>query len=142
MPFSFSKEDIEQINEILGAQPQEMDSSWSWRLANEQGNLSLVLNIYNEVELGGETKGSLISVQTKHGYFELHNCDSFLVFEPDEIIFVEAKEETVTSLIVGKACTCSLFSNISKEVLNADFDSLDAPVLLSAMQLSLTESVI
>jgi hypothetical protein len=142
MPFSFSKEDIEQISEILGEKPQQMDASWSWRLANDHGNLSLVLNIYNEVELGAESKGSLISVQTKHGYFELHDCDSFLVFEPDEIIFVESSEKTVTSLIVGKSCTCSLFSNISKDVLNADFASLDAPVLLSAMQLSLTESVI
>jgi len=81
-------------------------------------------------------------VQTHHGYYELHDISGYLVFEPDEIIFVQAEKNTVSSIIIGKLCTCSMYSNIRREILKADFSTLDNAVLLSAMQLSLAESIL
>jgi hypothetical protein len=100
------------------------------------------LTIYNNVELGKNKKGTLLSVQTHHGYYELHDCQSFLVFEPDEVIFINANDTFVSSLIIGGRCTCSMYTNISRDILNSDFSKLDPAVLLSAMQLSLTESIL
>jgi hypothetical protein len=55
------------------------------------------------------------------------------------VIFLQNTESKVSSLIIGKNSSCSLFSNISRDILGADFSELDPAVLLSAMQLSLTE---
>ncbi|MFH1050435.1 MAG: hypothetical protein V1779_05820 [bacterium] len=142
MEYNFKKEDIELIGKVLGAQSQNHDNSWTWKLVNAEAKQSLVISIYNEVQLGKEHKGSLISVQTLHGYFELHNCIGYVIFEPDEVIFVQSEGNTVSCMIVGKQCTCSLFTNIRKEILKSDFNTLDPAVLLSAMQLSLTESIL
>jgi hypothetical protein len=64
-----------------------------------------------------------------------------MIFEPEEVIFINQKDDLLSSLIIGKNCTCSLFSNINRHILNADFNTLDPSVLLAAMQLSLTESI-
>ena len=142
MGFQFSDKDIENISEILGAKPEYIENAWAWRLLNKETKQSLVFTLYNNVMLGKEYKGPLVSVQTHHGYYELHDCTGFLVFEPDEIIFVQAKDDSVSSLIIGKQCSCSMYTNIRREILNADFSTLDPAVLLSAMQLSLTETVL
>jgi len=142
MSYSFTKEDIENISEIFGKTSKEFDNSWSWRIDNKDTNQSLVISIHNQVKLGKASEGSLISVQTQHGYFELHDCTAYVVFEPEEIIFVHADDEKVSSMIVGNHSTCSMYTNISRGILNSDFTSLDPAVLLSAMQLSLTESVL
>lgn len=142
MNFRFSDENIKEIASILDAEVENKDDSWTFQLHDSETRQSLVFTIYNDIDLGAENKGTLVSVQTQHGYFEIHFCNGYMVFEPDEIIFFEAKPDTVSCLIVGKQCTCSMFSNINRSLLKADFTSLEAPVLLSAMQLSLTEDVL
>ncbi len=138
----FSGEDINKISNVLGATAKGFENSWTLRLTNETSNQSLVLTINNNVKLSNKKEGVLISVQTHHGYFELHDCLSFMVFEPDEVIFVFFNETHVSSLVVGRQCTCSMFTNISREILNADFATLNPAVLMAAMQLSLTEEIL
>ena len=142
MGYSFSKEDIAKISEVFGSKSKEFGNSWSWRIDNKSTNQSLVITIYNNINLSRESEGSMISVQTQHGYFEMHDCKGYVVFEPDEIIFVQANTTNVSSLIVGKHSTCSMYNNISRDVLTSDFTTLDPTVLLSAMQLSLTETIL
>jgi len=45
-------------------------------------------------------------------------------------------------LVIGKNSTCSLFSNINKDLIKLNFAELHPAVLMAAMQLSITESVI
>jgi hypothetical protein len=142
MRFSFSEDNIKEIATTLEATVEKDKDSWTFQMHDVETRQSLVFMIYNNIDLGGDEKGSLVSVQTQHGYFEIHFCNGYMVFEPDEIIFFEAKPKTVSCLIVGRKCTCSMFSNINRSLLNADFTTLDPPVLLSAMQLSLTEDVL
>lgn len=142
MSYRFSEKDIEKISGIFGTEPDKTDEAWSWRLSNKNTGQSLVFNIHNDVDLGGGRSGGLLSAQTHHGYYELHECHGFVVFEPDEVIFVHYREGLVSSMIIGRQCTCSTYSNISRDILNADFAKLDPAVLLSAMQLSLTESIL
>jgi hypothetical protein len=127
---------------MLGSRPREFEGGRAWHQENKASGQSQVLTLYTNTKLGKNADGPLVSVQTQHGYFELHDCDAFIVFEPDEIIFVHTVGEFVSCLIIGRECTCSLFSNIRRENLNADFSTLDPAVLLSAMQLSLVESVL
>lgn len=137
----FQKQDIDKISDILGVKPKTNDNSHTWKLIDKTNNKPLVFTLYNKVEFE-EGAGSLVSVQTQHGYYELHDCTTFLFFEPDEIIFVNYNEKYLSSLIVGSNCSVNLFSNIKREIINADFSNLDPALLLSAMQLSITENVI
>lgn len=142
MKFTFTENNIKEIGKTLQASVEKSADSWTFQLHNPNTRQSLFFVIYNNIDLGGGEKGTLVSVQTQHGYFEIHFCNGYMVFEPDEIIFFESKPETVSCLVIGKECTCSMFSNINRSLLEADFTTLDAPVLLSAMQLSITENVL
>lgn len=137
----FDKSDIDKINSILSVQAQDYGNAFSWKLTNKDNTKPMVVTLYNEVNTGND-RSSLISVQTRHGYYELHDVTNYLIFEPDEIIFINASETKLSSLIIGKECTCSLYSNINREILKADFSDLDSAVLLSAMQLSITENLL
>lgn len=142
MDFELNQIDINKIAETLGVEINSSDQGWSWKMANTNSGQSLLCTIYSAANLDKNNTGILVSVQTQHGYFELHDCNNYMIFEPDEVIFIEAKNDKVSSLIIGKNCSCSMYANISRDNLGADFSELDPAVLLSAMQLSLTESIL
>jgi len=142
MNFQISDSDIEKLSSTLGVEVNKSAEGWTWKMSNNANNQALICSIYNDAGLGEENKGVLISCQTKHGYFELHDCNGFMVFEPDEIIFIKSTDTHVSSITIGKESTCSMFSNIDRSILGADFSELDPAVLLSAMQLSLAEQVL
>jgi hypothetical protein len=142
MSYNFTKDDINTISNVLGGELREYDNSWTFKLNNTETSQTLVLSIHNRIQLNKNNAGSLISVQTQHGYFEMHGCMAYMEFEPDEVIFVFYNDDVLSSLIVGKHCSCSMFGNISRDILNADFAELDPAVLMAAMQLSLTESIL
>jgi hypothetical protein len=148
MTFSFSTDDVRRIAAMLGHEPQVIPEleEYIFNLSNAQTRQSLALTLANDVPLGGDENmdaaGALVVAQTQHGYFELHNCTAFMVFEPDEIIFLSAEGEKISGLIVGKQCTCSMFTNVHRENLSANFAELDPRLLMSAMQLSVAEMVL
>ncbi|TAE31187.1 MAG: hypothetical protein EAZ92_03320 [Candidatus Kapaibacterium sp.] len=140
--FAFSAEDIHTMSAILGATPHETDGEYLFTLANTQTRQSLTLNVSNNVDMGDDTRATLVIAQTQHGYFELHSCTVFMVFEPDELIFISEKNDLISGLIVGKQCTCSMFTNVRRHNLSADFTDLDPRLLMSSMQLSVAEAVL
>ena len=142
MKLQLREEDIANISKILGAEPQILDNSYSWKLHNQENNQALIFTIFEQAKIDEDTTICVVSAQTKHGYFELHSCTNYMVFEPDEIIFLEVKPEFISCLIMGKEATCSMFSNINRKLLAMDLTQIDSPLLLSAMQLSITESVL
>lgn len=142
MAFLFTDEDIRRIAETLGGEPQTTGDETSIWLTNPVSRQSLTVNLHNNVQLGKERMGALVVAQTQHGYFELHDCTGFMVFEPDEVIFIGSEGEYISSIVVGGQCTCSMFVNIRREILSTDFTRLDPRVLMSAMQLSLTEDIL
>jgi hypothetical protein len=140
--FEFKKEDIDKITEILVDKPQLFENVYLWHFQNKKTNQALVLTLYNSVKIDTDMASSVVSVQTQNGFFEIHDCSGYLIFEPDEIIFFKFDANFVSSLIIGKECTCSLYSNISRKILNEDMTTLDAALLPAAMQLSLIETLI
>ncbi len=141
MAYSFLANDIQTIATTLGAELSAQESSWFLRIATQQ-SAPIALSIHNNVGLDEQHSGSLITAQTQHGYFEIHDCSGFVVVEPDEVLFVSSSGEFLSSLVVGAQGTCSLFANIRKSIIHADFAKLDSTILMAAMQLSLTEQVV
>jgi hypothetical protein len=83
----------------------------------------------------------VLSAQTVHGYFELHGVTRYVPVEPDEVIFVAEEGERISGLVAGAAGTCSLFANVHRGTITADFGTLEPALLLAAMQLGLAENI-
>ena len=104
--------------------------------------LALILSIFTKisVDIIKDKTSVLISVYTENAHLQLQNCDYFIISEMlTEAIFVSETETTVSGLIISKAGDCSLYSNVSKELLKADYSQLESEKLISAIALSLTE---
>jgi hypothetical protein len=142
MAICFNENDIKQISDSLGSTPQTLDGAYSWRLSNPETSQTLIFYVYEKLDMPDLTPISVVSVQTKQGFFELHNCTHFMIFEPDEVIFINLKHDTVSCLTIGKNATCSVYSDIDLQLLNADITKINSNLLLSAMQLSLLENIL
>ena len=142
MNLKLDKEDIEKISRTLGVEPVASGQSWVWNVENNDTNQKLIVSVYKDAGIKPDSKGILVSVQSINGFLELHGVSAYMIFEPDEIIFMRYDEKYVSTLVVGRGATCSLYSNISRELLKNDLTELDAPVLLSVMQIALAESEI
>lgn len=84
---------------------------------------------------------TILSAQTVHGYFELHDLSRFVPVDPDEVIFVAEEGNRISGLVVGATGTCSLFANVARATISADFATLEPALLLAAMQLGLAENI-
>ncbi len=142
MKCEFNKEAIDKISKTLGAEPEVNKNVWMWKLSNPENKQSLILTLNKDINFSRSDKGCLISVQTLYGYYELHNPISYMIFEPDEIIFLFSDEKTISSIIIGKQCTFSMYANISRNLISKDYKELDPAILLSVLQLSITESIL
>ena len=141
MNLEFKKEDIVKISNTLGCEPVSDEHSWVWNVMDETGKLKLIVTLYYNVDLQ-DGKGAMVSVQSVHGYFELHDITTFVVFEPDEVIFIRYNDDKISTLVVGREATCSLYSDISRNLLKNDLSELEPAVLLSAMQIAIIDSII
>jgi hypothetical protein len=141
----FEKNDINKISDLLDNVPQNHEFCYTWTIRNEELKDKLIFTLYtNLVNLDGQKdeNSNLISILTQMGTVELHNCTSYMLFEPDEVIFISETADKISSLIVGKKGTISLYSNIDKKLIGADFAELNTAYIMSAMQLSITEAII
>lgn len=140
MEMIFGKAQADEISKTLGQEYSEFEGGYVWKLKNDKTKQQVVLTVYSSAGISTDKNAPLISVQTTHGYFELHSPDTFMTIEPDEVIFLKNEGDKLSSMTVGGSATCSMFSNISRSIIETDFSELDPAVLLSAMQLSLTDA--
>ena len=131
-----TSETIETIARILGARQESIGADTVLYFGPEGKSSGVVLTI-SAVEDGS----TILSAQTVHGYFELHNVGRYVPVEPGEVIFVAEEGERISGLVVGSEGTCSLFANVERSTLSADFASLEPARLLAAMQLGLAENI-
>lgn len=142
MKFKLQSIDIDIISKTLGVEIEKTDNSYSWKQSNKESGQSLFVSVYNDAPVNDEGEGVLVSVQSNNGYFELHDCTSYIDFENSEIIFIHSNEERLTTLVIGKNCSCNMYANISKHLFEQDITELDNSVIMSFMQLSLTEGLV
>lgn len=142
MSYRFSEKDFQIIGDVLGVQGNSEENAIIWKMVNPESRQAQIISILNQVQYPDGSEGSAIIVQTKHGYFELHQCSGYITFEPDEVIFITERNEYVSGMVLGKQCTCSMFSPIQRDALSANFGELDPALIMSAMQLSLAEQLL
>ncbi len=133
---------IETIAKFLGAEPQKVGNNFSWKVVDTESGQLLYLSVFFDLPSYNGSSSNLVSVQNANGYFELHNFKTIVPIEPNEIAFVDYDDKNISCLIVGQNATCSLFSNVSRSLLNVGIEKLDDAFLLSVMQLSLLEEIL
>jgi|GEM_PF-1814306 len=131
-----TSENIDGIVKILHARREQNGAENICYIGNGTATPAIVLTL---TSLADDTV--VLSAQTVHGYFELHNVNRFVPVEPDEVIFVAEEGERISGLVVGAGGNCSLFANVHRATLTADFSMLEPVLLLAAMQLGLAENV-
>lgn len=133
---------LEQIIKILGDPSSSYSNNFNWKLTDETHRQVLYLSLYFLQQTPFQKTTNLVSVQTSYGYFELHGFSLIIPVEPDEIAFIYLGEDKFSCMIVGRNCTCSLYSDIDKNLIKTNFAELDNAVLLSAMQSALFEDLL
>jgi hypothetical protein len=126
---------LEELNSFFGIVAEEFESTLVWTIVNNNFQDFIILSISNEA--GSNSPGLLINLQTSQGIFEMHNCTNYLLVQPDEIFFWDEAENTISCLILSKQATCSIFSNVSKELLKKDISELSPNEILASVQISM-----
>lgn len=139
----FSDSDIDQISACL--KPTErpfQNDRYRLRLVNSSERRMLVLELYPEVRLG-RNLGSMVVVYTAGGHLQLHNCTGFVCSEElGEVTFVGESAGRLSGLVVEREVACSLYANVTRDLISGDFTKLGVEVMLSGVALSLTEGLL
>ncbi|MBL8008315.1 MAG: hypothetical protein JNJ56_12360 [Ignavibacteria bacterium] len=129
--------DIDKIEVLFSETFKKTDSSILINIRSSKINSNISVELFPD-----ESTGYLVSVYTNNTHLQLQSCSSIIVSEMlEEVIFISETEEMISGLIVSKQGDCALYSNVNKKVLKTDFSELNSEKLLSAIALSITETL-
>lgn len=134
--YNFSVESFKDFERLFNVKFLKAENSVSFNLANKQKKSEISLEIIPESD-----NIALISVYTENAHLQLQNAKYFLISEMlSEVIFISETEDKISGLIISAQGDCSLYSNVSKNILTGDFANLSSEKLIAAVALSLAES--
>jgi hypothetical protein len=141
MIHDFTKENIEQINAVLGTKIKQIgDDLYRLELANERTGHKLALEIHLSMDVHGK-RMNMVSVYSGATFMQLHNCTQFVASELlGQVTFFGKSDHRTTGLIVDKESGCSLYANVDDKLLQGDFTTLPDDVMMCSVALSLTDS--
>lgn len=139
----FSKEKIDKISEVIGAEKVEWDTDhYRMKVSSAESRRLLILEIYPNTPLGRQT-GAMIVVYSGGAHLQLHNCSGFVMSEElGEVTFVSEAEDKISGIVVESDAACSLYSNINRDLISSDFTKFGVEVMLSGVALSLAEDIL
>ncbi|MBS1518706.1 MAG: hypothetical protein JSS91_11520 [Bacteroidetes bacterium] len=133
-----SDENLGKIEKLFSAKLIRTDNTFTLNIAHKNINSNICLEIYPE-----ENDKCLISVYTNNTHLQLQSCSNMIISDMlEEVIFISETDEYISGLIVSKSGDCSMYSNVSRKVLKTDFSELNSEKLLSAIALSISETII
>jgi hypothetical protein len=139
----FADDDINRIAACLQPAERVFESDhYRLKLVNAQDRRMLVLELYPETRLGRHL-GSMVVVYTAGGHLQLHNCTGFVASEElGEVTFVGESTGRLSGLVVEREAACSLYANVTRDLISGDFSKLGVEVMLSGVALSLAEGLL
>ena len=132
-----SKANIKKIEHLFGIHFAKKDKSLSTNIKNPKSKTEINLDLISE-----DDKTILVSVYTNNCHLQLQSCDKFLISSMlEEIIFISKNGNKLSGLIITKQGDCSLYSNVRISSLRKDFTNLNSEKLISAVALSVAETL-
>lgn len=132
-----SARDVERIAAVIRGTLHKEEESWSIE-QRYGGKLEQLITISPQV-LTPRGEMTLVTVQSRQGYYQLFGCTDFLIIEPDEVLFVARESDIASCLLIGAERTCTLYAGVPLILLRERLERLDPALLLAVMQLSLAE---
>ncbi|HWQ81840.1 MAG TPA: hypothetical protein VN514_06195 [Ignavibacteria bacterium] len=124
------------LESIFGVKHVRSGSTYSFGIASTRLKNTIALDIIME---DGD---NLISVYSENSHLQLQSCKAFIISQMlEEVIFYSDCGEKISGLIISKQGDCSLYANVDKKTLKTDFMNLNSEKLLSAVALSVIESL-
>jgi hypothetical protein len=142
MVHQFTKENIDAIANVLETKAKPLGNDvFRLEVTNEEEKRRLALEIHLGLEVKGKNS-NMVSVYAQNTFLQLHNCTAFIASDMlQQVTFFGRQNERTSGLIVETGAGCSLYANVSETILNSDFTQLPEDLMMSAIALSLTESV-
>lgn len=142
MVHQFTKENIDAIAEVLGTKAKPLGNDvFRLQIVNEEEDRRLALEIHLGLEVKGQ-ESNMVSVYAQNTFLQLHNCTAFIASDMlQQVTFFGREAGRTSGLIVERGAGCSLYANVGDLILNSDFTQLPEDLMMSAIALSLTESV-
>lgn len=132
-----TQEDLKKIENLFKEEFKKSGSVYSILIRSGKINSNISVELIED-----ENSGFLVSLYTNNTHLQLQSCNNILVSEMlEEVIFISETDNMISGLIVSKQGDCALYSNVDKKVLRTDFSELNSEKLLSAIALSITESI-
>lgn len=141
MIHEFTQENIDAIGKILECTPKPLGNDvFRLEMKNAEDGRKMALEIHLGLEIDGK-RMNMVSVYASNTFLQLHNCTAFIASDILRQVTFFGKQGGITSgLIVEQGAGCSLYANVSDEVLSGDFTKLPEDVMMCGVALSLTES--
>ncbi len=144
--FRFQEEDLTRIARVLGATLEREGTLVRLRLQIDVPCRQLILEIQPELRLPFKSdqnrSSNLVAVYASNAFLQLHNCSGYIASEElGEVVFFAREGTKVSGLVVEREAGCSLFANVSQQLLHADFTQLPPEVVMSSVALSMTETL-
>lgn len=142
MIHEFTEENIKSIGKVLQATPKKLGTDvYRLEVSNKDEGSKLALEVHLGLEVEGE-KMNMVSVYSSNTILQLHNCTAFIASDLlKQVTFFRKARGMTSGLIVEQNAGCSLYANVSDEVLQGDFTELPEDLMMCGVALSLTESL-
>ncbi len=139
----FDQVDIDKICDCLKAAEKDYDTDhYRLKLINKEERRMLVLELYPAARLGSQT-GAMVVVYTSGGHLQLHHCTGYVCSdELGEVTFIGEQSGRLSGLVVEREAACSLYANVTRDLVSGDLTQLGVEVMLSGVALSLAEDIL
>ena len=145
MAFAFSEPDFARIAHVLGVDVQHEGSIARFTLVDEASKRRMVLEIVPHLKMPNPPKDrpvNLVSVIATNSFLQLHGCTGYIASEElGEVIFFAKQGGATNGLVVERVAGATLYANVDDRMLSRDFTQLPPEIMMSAVALSMTESL-
>jgi len=139
MVIKFEKHHFQEIAETLGAELELGESSAKFLISNNEEKRQVILEIYSSVEYVDDT-GNMLIIHTGTSHMQMHNCLGYVASEMlNEVAFISESAGNLSGVIVEKGAGITIYTNVNKNLLTADFTTLSPEVLMAGISLSLAD---
>ncbi len=135
---ALSDQDIDRIAAALGVQPERADGVVKLALSHADSGRHLRIEIYD-----ADSDTAIVKAYGRESHLELHGCIGAVALEElGETIFFARTGGQVSGLVVEKGAGCSLYANVSEDLLSRDFIAVPLEQRSASLQLSMCEPML
>lgn len=131
-----NEKNLLEMENLLSLKFTKNENTYSLRIQDPKLKSNIALDIFIDPD-----EDNLVSLYSENSHLQLQSCRYFIIsYMLEEIIFYTESENKISGLIISKKGDCSLYANVDRSILAADFMNLNSEKLLSAVALSVIES--